>query len=140
MNIGLDIHGCIDKYPSEFRELTHRWYRNKHSIYIITGQSWSEVVDEVDGAGVAYTDTFSIVDHHLKIWTPMWKNDPRGKGWWMDATTWLLSKGTYCQESNINIHFDDTLEYAQYFPRSNCSFILVPKTGFDKIYKSFMDI
>ena len=46
------------------------------------------------------------------------------KGWWMDREIWLKTKGEIARINDINVHFDDQLEYAKYFP-DNCTFIWV---------------
>ena len=62
-----------------------------------------------------------------QIGTKMWQND---KGtWWMDEKDWVRSKGDYIHREKVDIHFDDSWEYANFIPDS-CTFILVPKTNF----------
>ena len=42
----------------------------------------------------------------------------------MEESIWDRSKGDYCKKENIDIHFDDGLNYAKDMPAS-CSFVLV---------------
>ena len=133
MKIGLDIHGVIDRYPEQFRDMSRTLMANGHEVYIITGQPWKQVAHTVAKAGVNYTDTFSIVDYHRKDKdTKMWK-DKNGT-WWMDEKVWIRSKGDYIERMGIDVHFDDSYEYAEYVPNS-CTFVLVPKKGLDKFFK-----
>ena len=51
----------------------------------------------------------------------------------MDGDVWVRSKGDYVNKKGINIHFDDSEEYAEYFP-SFCTFVKVPEYGFEDFY------
>ena len=128
MKIGLDIHGCIDAYPVTFCRLSDIWVTQGHDVYIITGQEWQSSKPTVDKAGIRYTHHFSIIDHHKEIGTPMYTRSDRD-GWWMDGEKWMRSKGEYAKEVGIDIHFDDCIEYAKYFP-SNCTYVIVPESNF----------
>lgn len=128
MKIGIDIHNCIDLYPDVFRVLAERLIADNHEIHIITGQEWEKVYHKVDKYQVPYTHRFSIVDYHKSIGTKMWQ-DKKGT-WWCDEKIWVRSKGNYICREGITVHFDDTLEYANYLP-DTCTFVLVPKKGFD---------
>lgn len=135
MKIGLDVHGCIDLYPSIFARLSKTLIHNGHEVHIITGQEWERVGKKVDKNGVRYSHHFSIVDYHLSIGTKMWQDEK--KTWWMDEKIWIRSKGDYIHRSQIDVHFDDSYEYAEYCPEF-CTFILVPKTNFDGGFLQFL--
>ena len=131
LKIGLDIHGVIDRYPLHFKWLSGQWKKNGHEVHIVTGQEWENCKE--DCKNIKYVDHFSIVDYHLEnVETEMWRE--RGKngveGWWMDREVWLKSKGEYARNVGLDIHFDDSFEYFEWFPY-NCTCILVPKVGFD---------
>lgn len=132
MKIGLDIHGVIDKYPKIFARLSKRLWKKGHQIHIITGESWETAKETVNKAGIVYTHHFSIVDYHLRSGTKMEHKD---NGWWMDRNVWVRSKGDYIHRKGIEIHFDDSYEYAEYCP-DTCVFVLVPLYGFE----NFMDL
>ena len=128
MKIGLDIHGVIDKYPDVFSDLSESWTEMGHEIHIITGQSWKRAREKVENAKISFHSHYSIVDYHrahedVDMWT-----DSTGN-WWMPVEEWNKSKGVYCKESNIDIHFDDELQYAEYMP-DTCTFVLVSKDSF----------
>lgn len=138
MKIGLDIHGCIDLYPNIFSELSHQWRDAGHEIHIITGKEWGLSEDTVEDCGVVYDKHFSIVDHHLhKSTIKMWNDDPRGDGWWMDYAWWVRSKGAYAKDVGIDVHFDDSQDYLQFFPKS-CTYVIVPPKGFKNIRNLFL--
>lgn len=127
MKVGFDIHGCIDLYPEQFKTLSEQLISGGHEVHIITGQEWCNVKNKVEQAGISFTHHFSIVDYHKTVNTKMWQ-DTRGT-WWMDQEVWVRSKGNYIYRWELDIHFDDSYEYAQFVP-STCTFILVPKRGF----------
>jgi hypothetical protein len=99
------------------------WEKNGHEIHILTGREAVLVRDKIDKFGIVYHHIFSIVDYNLSIGTNMWKNK---KGWWMDQEIWNQSKGIYAHKEKLDVHFDNELRYAQYFPKS-CMFILIPE-------------
>ena len=136
MKIGLDIHGCIDAYPTIFKELTEKWLHKGHQIHIITGQPWGQAIQTVYENQISFTHYFSIVNHHLDIGTPMTKKD---NGWWMDKKIWLKSKGDYANYNLIDIHFDDQVEYARYFDVS-CEVVIVPPKDFEEKLLSYLEL
>ena len=134
MRVGLDIHGVLDIYPQLFSHLTKRWKAAGHEIHILTGQEFSKVKKQLIKDKIHFTHHYSIVDYHKKHgMTQMWNDDPRGNGWWMDDRDWEPSKGNYARKVNLDIHFDDCVQYAKFFPK-NCTFVLVPPEGFERLF------
>lgn len=114
MKFGLDIHGTITKKPKFFAEFSKRVISNGHEIHIITGSMRTpHLEEELKESGVIFTHFFSISDtliaEHKKV-TLKDKNNPV-----FDNELWNKSKAKYCDENNIDIHFDDSLEYGKYF-------------------------
>jgi hypothetical protein len=105
-----------------------------HEVYIVTGEGWDSAKPQVEGRGIVYTHSFSIVDHHRTIGTPMEQKD---SGWWMSKETWDRTKGDYAARVGLDIHFEDTLAYAPWFP-SRCAFIHVGK-DFETVLKVMRD-
>ena len=134
LKIGLDVHGCIDKFPELFAELTETWIDDSNEVHVVTGQSRNIVEPQLHKLDIKFTHFYSIVDYHKTIGTKIWEDDPRGKGIWMGPSDWMPSKGNYAKEVGLNIHFDDSLEYAKFFP-DTCSFVLV-RDGFDVVVSS----
>ncbi len=128
MKIGLDLHGVCDLYAESFREMSSNLMMNKHEVHIITGMPWKDAKKEVKNLGISFSRYFSIIDYHKKIGTRMWKDD-RG-GWCVEEKLWVRAKGDYIHRQKIDVHFDDSYEYAEYCP-SFCTYILVPKTNFN---------
>ena len=132
--VGLDIHGVIDTYPDLFSYISERLIRCKWEVHIITGQEKEKALPQVLEAKVSYTHFYSIVDYHREQGTHMWQ-DEKGT-WWMGPDYWLSSKGDYCKREEIDVHFDDSVEYAQFMPET-CNFVLVSKSNFDKFMSLF---
>ena len=128
MKIGVDIHGVIDKFPELFSFLTRRW-TEKHEVHIITGQERSIVEPKLEKFGIAYNYIYSIVDYHISVGTKMWKDDKRGAGWWLDKDDWIRSKGNYALDTKIDIHFDDEVAYARFFPQTTT--VILVRDNFD---------
>jgi hypothetical protein len=129
MKIGIDLHGVIDIYPQLFSRLSKAWVKKGHQVHIITGKSYAESKKEVQAHQIVFTHFFSIFDYHQAKGTPMEK---RKTGWWMDQTLWDQSKGEYCTQEGIHVHFDNDLHYAKWFP-SHCTFVWVRKKGFEEV-------
>ena len=135
MQIGLDVHKVVDSYPEIFSKLSHLWSEQGHTIHVITGQEWQKVKPEVDAFDIKYDTHFSIVDHHLKIGTPMYRRDDKD-GWWTDRELWVRSKGDYAMSVGLDLHFDDSIEYAKYFPKC-CTYVIVG-FGFETFYSNLL--
>jgi len=129
INVGLDVHGVIDAYPNLFKEATRCWERAGHEIHILTGRETDLVTVKLQRFEITYHHIFSIVDYNLGIGTKMWNNDSRGSGWWMEDDLWIKSKGIYCKQVHLDVHFDNEARYIEWFP-DYCTFVLVPPTGF----------
>ena len=132
--IGLDLHGVCDKHRVLFAALTKKWVEAGHEVHIVTGQTWEEAYDTVKSLDIQYTHYFSVVDHHVERGTHVWHTDT---GPWMDTNVWDSTKGLYARQAGLNIHFDDTIRYAQHFPRS-CSFVWVGKDFTDVYHEVLM--
>lgn len=138
MKIGVDIHGVLDLYTQDIIAFCNRAISKGHEIHILTGTEAKKAKIQVENLGLKnYINLFSIVDYNKAIGTKMWNDDPRGKGWWMDRSDWVKSKGTYCKENHIDILFDNEIDYAKYLP-DFCTFVYVPPTGFEKILRNFL--
>jgi len=135
MKIGLDIHGVIDTYPELFAKLSRDWTVAGHEVYIITGEPRETSVQTVVDAGMLYMenfkDFFSIVDWHIDHKTPSLRQDDQGH-YWVDRNEWIGTKGLIATELGLDMHFDDCIEYFEYFPKTCCT-IYVPPTNFDLV-------
>lgn len=121
MKIGLDLHGVIDRFPVELCLATRKWLSHGHEVHIVTGSSWHAVNQQISDYHISFTHAFSIVDYHREILTPM---ELKESGWWMEPNVWDKTKGEYAARVGLDIHFEDSIEYARWFPTS-CTFIHV---------------
>jgi hypothetical protein len=120
LKIGLDVHGVITRYHDILSRLTKNWVeKDNHEVHIMTGASRDIVEPKIKG--ISFTHFFSIVDYHRQKGTTM---EFRNGGWWMPPINWDSSKGEYAKRVGLDIHFDDSPEYAQFFPRS-CEFVIL---------------
>lgn len=131
IKIGLDIHGVIDTYPKTFAYFSKAMRKIGNEIYIITGEPEKSARDVVEKAGVVFDHFYSIVDYHIEKQTPSLRQDDRGH-YWVDRQEWLATKGVIAEEVGLNVHFDDQIEYFEYFPKE-CTLIYVPKENFDLV-------
>lgn len=112
--IGFDVHGVLDAKPKLFSTLSNLLVLNGHEVHILTGsRDTPEIRDELDSYGIKYTHFFSISDYNKEIGTKMW-NDENGNPW-MDQEVWNKTKADYCRRNNIDLHFDDTIQYGDHF-------------------------
>jgi len=134
LNIGCDIHGVIDQYPDLFENLCWKWASKGHIIHIITGEPKVTARPATDN--LIYQKFFSIVDYHIEQKTPSLRRDEKGH-YWVDREEWVSTKGKYAERVGLDLHFDDQIEYAPYFP-NHCTFIYVPKTNFEKVFDNLL--
>ena len=134
MKIGIDIHGVLDTYRALFLSRMSRWAERGHEVHIMTGSPGDEALAELKNLraahGVNYTHFYSIVDYNLYIKNPTMHLEENG--WWMSDESWNRSKGDYASRVGLDIMFESDGYYAPYFPH-NCTFVLVPPEGFEKV-------
>lgn len=116
IRIGLDVHGVIDNIP--FFQVIGRLLVNAgHEVHIITGRQWHKIREELADNSIFdhfhYTHHFSITDYLIKNNQKCRWEDPDNP--WFDETEWNKAKGEYCEREKIDVHFDDSAEYAEFF-------------------------
>lgn len=116
MKIGLDIHGVLDSnvHGHLFANMSVSLIKDGHEVHIITGEHWTPDTErKLESWGVQYTHHFSIADYHKEIGTPMSYKDPQNP--FLDSYLWDRTKADYCKRKNIDMHFDDSPTYGNYF-------------------------
>lgn len=114
MKFGIDLHNTADKKKKFFALFSQRAITNGHEIHLITGSMRTpEIEKELKDCGIQYTHFFSVSDKLLaggKVthWTS--PNDP-----WFPVNEWNAAKAAYCAVWGIDLHFDDSESYGQYF-------------------------
>jgi hypothetical protein len=120
MKLGLDIHNCIDKNPKEFIKLAKCGLFTE--AHIITGVPITDkVIEQLKGYNEGkqwWSHLVGIEDELMKIIPPEGYNE-KDRPYW-DDYTWNSFKGKYCNDNKIDLHFDDTEAYAEYFIESRC--------------------
>lgn len=115
--LGIDIHGVLDTYPSFFVEQAQHVLKNGGEVHIITGipcdnKVMEELLSYNDGKKY-WTHYFSIVEY-LKSKGEKYTLDERGR-YWFDIEVWDRVKADYCEKESIDLHYDDSPEYARHF-------------------------
>ena len=116
MKIGLDIHGVLDKNPF-FKHMAFSMCKDGNEIHIITGTSIKSALEDLKQLdiieGIYYTHLYSITDDLISRGIPVeWKD---GNNPFFPYEEWDKAKADYCAKNNIDIHFDDTQKYGEYF-------------------------
>lgn len=113
MKLGLDLHGVLDTNP-EFVEIAKQVKEEGGEVHIITGSSLTdEVLTIVKNSGIDYDYIVSIQDELIKLYLPNCYNE-YNRPIFPDIL-WDSFKGRYCKDNNIDLHYDDTEEYIDYF-------------------------
>jgi len=127
MKIGLDIHGTIDRYPAVFSQLYERWRKSGHEVHIMTGESEVTAHITVESYNIWSSHFFSIMDYHTEL-DDVTIFDKKHSVVDMDPHVWNMTKGEYARREGVDIMFDDSKIYGQFFPTS-CTYIRVPDNG-----------
>lgn len=114
LKIGIDLHGVSDAFPTFFAEMTRLFVQNNAEVHIMTGELVTpQLHAQIEACGLKYTHLYSISQHHADNGTPM-TFDAKGTPW-IDQDLWVRAKGNYAKEHGLDIVFDDTESYGQYF-------------------------
>ena len=119
MNIGMDLHGTADRFPTFFATLSRLWkLEGCGKVYIITAYCHSEerVIRECTQAGIMFdeiirTDTISA--------------NP-------------ADRARLIEELDIAVMFDDRPEYNAHFPKSCLTFQVRHHINFDFANKKWL--
>lgn len=122
MNLGLDIHGVIDKYPEQMIKLAQDTLKNNGRVFIVTGPPADEARKELIALMTTYmiskpfwNNIYSIVDWMKQKGIPHYTK-PDGSVWALREKDWNAVKGQIAIDIGLHLHIDDTEEYGQYFP------------------------
>ena len=116
MKIAFDFHGVLDTCPSKFKLLMKSLdYDTSVERIILSGPPEEQIVEELENAGYQYDlhyDTIiSVVDWLKSRDVPM--DQYENGNWYCDDKIWWKSKARICNCHNIDILFDDKLEYKE---------------------------
>ena len=117
MKIGIDLHGVITDDSPRWRAACHAWMVLGYEVYILTGSTRNDALTELYKLkmfqGSDYTNIVSVTDFLLSEKLP-WQYDKHGRPSF-DLKEWNSAKGRLAELLELDVHYDDTLEYAQYF-------------------------
>ena len=113
MKFGFDFHGVIDQHPQVFAVLTKALINDNHEVHIVTGSSMKDAVLNLELYTISYTHIFSITDQLLRYgYTHYYDKFGRPT---FAPEFWNEAKGRYCKSMGIDLHFDDTEKYGDFF-------------------------
>lgn len=117
--ISFDLHGVISDIPDVLKFITTSLINSGAEIHIITGSTTEVAKKELELLGYVegknYTHLQGVPDYliskgHTPIGIhPVFLNPE------FPPEIWDKSKGDYCKEKGINLHFDDSLVYLDNF-------------------------
>jgi hypothetical protein len=116
MRIAFDIHGTLDRDRlGILRKLVGSLLNTNNIIYIISGSPTENIKAMVGLMGIDPKDVIaiSVVDYLKSKNVPM---HMKGGTWWCDDDIWWKSKGMICAEHEIDVIFDDKIEYKEHMP------------------------
>lgn len=127
MRIGIDIHGVLDRSPQKYIELAqslrcmNNFYERDNEVHIITGPPKEKALQELSLIARAYNQGRPFWDHVHSIVDWVKDNhiphyyDDKGQLWTEDEDEWNMIKGKVASAYKLDLHFDDTLKYKEYF-------------------------
>ena len=114
IKIGIDFHGVLDTHTDFFKHLTNMISeKSKYEVHIITGTSFSNLLDWLIKNEIKFDHFYSITDDFIKKgYETIYVGD---KGHYFNSEAWDKAKSLYCLKHNIEIMYDDNIEYLKYF-------------------------
>lgn len=117
IKIGLDFHGVVSLRPQYFAGFSRIVLSRGYELHIITGGPAEVVAKMLKEWHIRYTRLFAILDYY----------DAKGEVEYFDngefkvpEKLWNSAKAEYCMAKGINIHIDDSQQYAQWFMTPYC--------------------
>jgi hypothetical protein len=126
MNVGFDIHGTLDNDGDGLlRGILESFLMPSSDgveVFVISVPPEPQIKRELEALKIDYSDItiISVVDYLKRKGYYMW-NTPRG--WFAHPEVWWKSKGLICKEYEIDMIFDDLIQYKEYMPETT-KFIL----------------
>lgn len=119
MKLGFDLHGVLDDLPDTIKTLTYLVIKSGGEVHIITGSTTKRAIEELEELGLEkgshFTHVQGLPDYlNMKGKVPVGFNERFQNNEFSDLD-WNSAKAQYCRENNIDLHFDDTIEYGDYF-------------------------
>lgn len=119
MKISFDLHGVLDDMPETMKFIMESVIKNGGEVHIITGSTEEKARKELKELGfnryIHFTNVVGLPDYLLGKGKKVISYHPFLNNPEFSDLDWDSAKAQYCSENNINLHFDDTLRYGDYF-------------------------
>jgi len=122
LKIGFDLHGVLTESPHVLKPIL-KMLATDNEINIISGSELIYMEKELTEMGYVegthYHRVFSMVDYMKQngydMWTE-WNEKEQRETWWCEDYIWWMIKGEICDKLDIDVLFDDKIEYEEYMP------------------------
>lgn len=119
MKYGFDFHGVLDHEQDTYRDMAKKFLEEGHDVYLITGTMDCDLLNkqlETAGIikGVHYNKFFSVSDYLIEQGFEC-TFIREGNPYFGDIEEWDAAKGYFCATEGIDMHWDDTKDYEEYF-------------------------
>lgn len=119
MKISIDLHGVLDDLHHVIKSLMSAVIKDNGEVHILTGSTTKRAIEELKELNLIqnthYTHVQGLPDYlEYKGKKPVGFNEQFQNNEYSDLD-WNSAKAQYCRENNIDLHFDDTIEYGDYF-------------------------
>lgn len=117
--IGIDIHGVLDTHTEYFKSICKSMSKQECcEVHIITGSPKNEISDWLENNGIKYDHFYSITDDLISKgyeheYRRCFKTNTM-KGPFFNKEVWNKAKSIYCDANDINIMYDDNIDYLKY--------------------------
>lgn len=117
--IGLDFHGVISSYPSEFATFCHEIRLRGIKVYIISGGPKDAIISFLERYNIEYDEVWAILDYCIEQGITV---EYDADGFCIPTEIWDKAKAVYCAKEGINFHIDDSSVYGRYFVTPYCQY------------------
>lgn len=127
MNVCIDVHGVLDRFPGVFVKLARDVKASGGKVHVVTGVTLSSALERqllAYGDGERFWDELVSIEDELT-------HEGKGEGLnefgrlVFPEELWNSFKGRYCDEHGVDVMFDDSPEYVGH---SSALFFLVQGT------------
>lgn len=119
LKIGLDFHGVITKHPKYFSAFSQAVKERGYELHVITGGPRQAVENYLKRHKIFYSTVFAILDFYDAQGEVEHFSNGEFK---VPEKLWNSAKAEYCIAKGINIHIDDSNQYAKWFTTPFCHY------------------
>lgn len=119
MKLSLDLHGVLDDLPGTMKKLTSSIINSGGEVHILTGSTTEKAKQELSELGfeyrVHYTHVMGLPNFLTNSFCRIVDIDPVYGNNMFSEEDWNKGKAIYCEQQEIDLHLDDTVEYGDSF-------------------------